>query len=211
MINMDMVGRLDPAKGLQIGGIGTSPVWPTLLKQVIPAEIRTTYDSSGIGPSDHTSFYRKNIPVLFFFTGTHSDYHKPSDEAAKINYTGELSVLKVVYTLVEKTNSMDKLPFTRTRETQPTATTSSARFTVTLGIMPDYTWQKPGVRVDGVSDNKPASKAGILANDVIVELGSHTIVNLEDYMQALSTFKKGDKTTVKVRREDSEKVFDVQF
>ncbi|MCF6401749.1 M28 family peptidase [Chitinophaga filiformis] len=210
MINMDMVGRLDPAKGLQVGGIGTSPVWPTLLKQAIPAELRTTYDSSGTGPSDHTSFYRKNIPVLFFFTGTHSDYHKPSDEAAKINYAGELSVIKVVYALVEKTNGMDKLPFTHTRDKQPAAT-SSARFTVTLGIMPDYTWQKPGVRVDGVSDNKPASKAGILANDVIVELGSHTIVNLEDYMQALSTFKKGDKTTVKVRREDSEKVFDVQF
>lgn len=210
MINMDMVGRLDPARGLQVGGIGTSPVWPALLQQSIPAEIHTTYDSSGIGPSDHTSFYLKNVPVLFFFTGTHSDYHKPSDEAAKINYAGELSVIKAVYTLVEKTNDMDKVAFTRTRDKQPAAT-SSARFSVTLGIMPDYTWQKAGVRVDGVSDNKPASKAGILANDVIVELGSHTIVNLEDYMQALSTFKKGDKTTVKVRREDSEKVFDVQF
>lgn len=209
MINMDMVGRLDPAKGLQVGGIGTSPVWPTLLKQTIPAELRATYDSSGTGPSDHTSFYLKNVPVLFFFTGTHSDYHKPSDEAAKINYPGELSVIKLVYTLIEKTNNMDKLAFTRTRDKQ--ASTTSARFTVTLGIMPDYTWQKPGVRVDGVSDNKPANKAGILTNDVIVELGNHTIVNLEDYMQALSSFKKGDKTTVKVRREDSEKVFDVQF
>jgi S1-C subfamily serine protease len=103
---------------------------------------------------------------------------------------------------------MDKLAFTKTRDKQ---TSTSARFTVTLGIMPDYTWQKPGVKVDGVSDNKPASKAGILANDVIVELGPHAIVNLEDYMQALSGFKKGDKTTVKVRRDDSEKVFDIQF
>lgn len=208
MINMDMIGRLDPAKGLEVGGIGTSPVWPVLLQQTIPASIRTTYDSSGTGPSDHTSFYLKNVPVLFFFTGTHSDYHKPSDEATKINYDGELTVLKVVYELVEKTNGMDKLAFTKTRDKQ---TSTSARFTVTLGIMPDYTWQKPGVKVDGVSDNKPASKAGILANDVIVELGPHTIVNLEDYMQALSGFKKGDKTTVKVRREDSEKVFDIQF
>jgi hypothetical protein len=209
MINMDMIGRLDTARGLQVGGIGTSPAWPALLKQIIPAELRITYDSSGTGPSDHTSFYLKNIPVLFFFTGTHSDYHKPSDEAGKINYEGEMQVIKLVYSLIEKTNGMDKLAFTRTRDKQ--VATSSARFTVTLGIMPDYTWQKPGVRVDGVSDNKAASKAGILTNDVIVELGTHTIVNLEDYMQALSTFKKGDKTTVKVRREDSEKVFDVQF
>jgi aminopeptidase YwaD len=208
MINMDMIGRLDPAKGLEIGGIGTSPVWPNLLKETVPADIRTTYDSSGTGPSDHTSFYLKNIPVLFFFTGTHSDYHKPSDLATKINYDGEMAVIKVVYTLVEKTNGMEKLAFTKTRDKQ---TSTNARFNVTLGIMPDYTWQKPGVRVDGVSDNKPASKAGIHTNDVIVELGAHTIVNLEDYMQALGTFKKGDKTTVKVRREDSEKVFDVQF
>ncbi|QHS61540.1 M20/M25/M40 family metallo-hydrolase [Chitinophaga agri] len=208
MINMDMIGRLDPAKGLEVGGIGTSPEWPALLKQSVPADIRTTYDSSGTGPSDHTSFYLKNVPVLFFFTGTHSDYHKPSDEATKINYEGELAVMKVVYTLVEKTNDMGKLAFTKTRDKQ---TRTNTRFTVTLGIMPDYTWQKPGVRVDGVSDNKPASKAGVLTNDVIVELGTHTIVNLEDYMQALASFKKGDKTTVKVRREDAEKVFDIQF
>lgn len=208
MINMDMIGRLDPAKGLEVGGIGTSPEWSALLKQSVPADIPTTYDSSGTGPSDHTSFYLKNVPVLFFFTGTHSDYHKPSDEATKINYEGELAVLKVVYALVEKTNDMSKLAFTKTRDKQ---TTTSARFTVTLGIMPDYTWQKPGVRVDGVSDNKPASKAGVLTNDVIVELGTHAIINLEDYMQALSSFKKGDKTTVKVRREDAEKVFDIQF
>jgi len=209
MINMDMIGRLDAQKGLEVGGIGTSPSWPVLLKQSIPADIRTTYDSSGTGPSDHTSFYLKNVPVLFFFTGSHSDYHKPSDMADKINYDGEMKVLKAVYGVIEKTNSMDKLMFTRTRDKQTTAT--NARFTVTLGIMPDYTWQKAGVKVDGVSDNKPASKAGILANDVIVELGTHTIINLEDYMQALSTFKKGDKTTVKVRREEAEKVFDVQF
>ncbi|MBW8685954.1 M20/M25/M40 family metallo-hydrolase [Chitinophaga rhizophila] len=208
MINMDMIGRLDPAKGLQVGGIGTSPAWPALLQQAMPADIRANYDSSGTGPSDHTSFYLKNIPVLFFFTGTHSDYHKPSDLAAKINYEGELAVIRVVYTLIEKTNEMDKLVFTKTRDKQ---TGTGARFSVTLGIMPDYTWQKPGVKVDGVSDNKAASKAGILTNDVIVELGTHVIVNLEDYMQALATFKKGDKTTVKVRREDTEKVFDIQF
>ncbi|HJT72570.1 MAG TPA: M20/M25/M40 family metallo-hydrolase, partial [Chitinophaga sp.] len=208
MINMDMVGRLDTAKGLQVGGTGTSPSWSALLRQAIPDNLRVTYDSSGAGPSDHTSFYLKNVPVLFFFTGTHNDYHKPSDEAAKINYDGELRVIKVVYSVVAKSNDTDKLVFTKTRDKQ---TGSSARFTVTLGIMPDYTWQKAGVRVDGVSDGKPASKAGILTNDVIMQLGDHSITDLEDYMQALSSFKKGDTTTVKVIRGEAEKVFNVQF
>lgn len=208
MINMDMVGRLDTAKGLQVGGTGTSPSWPALLRHAIPDGMRVTYDSSGVGPSDHTSFYLKNVPVLFFFTGTHNDYHKPSDEAAKINYDGELRVIKVVYDVVAKSNDTDKLMFTKTRDKQ---TGSSARFTVTLGIMPDYTWQKAGIRVDGVSDGKPASKAGILTNDVIMQLGDHSITDLEDYMQALSSFKKGDTTTVKVIRGEAEKVFNVQF
>lgn len=208
MINMDMVGRLDEAKGLQIGGIGTSPVWPALMTQTAPEGLHLTYDSSGTGPSDHTSFYRKNIPVLFFFTGTHADYHKPSDDADKINYEGEISVIRMVCNIVEKTNEMPKLTFTKTREMQ---TGTSTRFTVTLGIMPDYTYQKAGVRVDGVSDGKPAQQAGLMTSDIIVELGSASVSNLEEYMKALSTFKKGDSTTVKVRRGEKEKVFNIRF
>jgi hypothetical protein len=208
MINMDMVGRLDETKGLQVGGIGTSPAWPALLPKTAPEGLHLTYDSSGVGPSDHTSFYRKNVPVLFFFTGTHSDYHKPSDEADKINYEGEVKVIRMIYTVVEKTNGMDKLMFTKTRELQ---TGTSAHFSVTLGIMPDYTFQKAGVRVDAVSEGKPAQKAGLAVNDVIVQLGKHSVANLEDYMQALAAFKKGDTTTVKIRRGEAEKVFNIQF
>jgi membrane-associated protease RseP (regulator of RpoE activity) len=203
-----MVGRLDETKGLQVGGIGTSPAWPALLPKTAPEGLHLTYDSSGVGPSDHTSFYRKNVPVLFFFTGTHSDYHKPSDEADKINYEGEVKVIRMIYTVVEKTNGMDKLMFTKTRELQ---TGTSAHFSVTLGIMPDYTFQKAGVRVDAVSEGKPAQKAGLAVNDVIVQLGKHSVANLEDYMQALAAFKKGDTTTVKIRRGEAEKVFNIQF
>ena len=208
MINMDMVGRLDETKGLQIGGIGTSPTWPALMKQAAPEGLQLTYDSSGTGPSDHTSFYRKNIPVLFFFTGTHTDYHKPSDDADKINYEGEIRVIRMVYNIVEKTNELPKLTFTKTREMQ---TGTSTRFTVTLGIMPDYTYQKAGVRVDAVSDGKPAQKAGLMTNDIIVGLGKTAVSNLEEYMKALSGFKKGDSTTVKIRRGDNEKVFNIRF
>ncbi|SEK73766.1 PDZ domain-containing protein [Chitinophaga rupis] len=207
MINMDMVGRLDAAKGLQIGGVGTSPAWGPLLQQVPAEGMKLTYDSSGVGPSDHTSFYRAKVPVLFFFTGSHADYHKPTDDADKINYNGELTVIKYIYHVIERTEKQEKLAFTPTKEPQM----STARFSVTLGIMPDYTYNKGGVRVDGVSDNRPAQKAGLLTGDVIVQLGKQNITNLEAYMQALGTFKKGDTTTVVVKRGNKQQQFKIQF
>ncbi len=207
MVNMDMVGRLTEDKGLQIGGIGTSPAWGPVLKSTVPSAIKVSYDSSGTGPSDHTSFYRKDVPVLFFFTGTHSDYHKPGDDAGKINYDGSLKIVKLVYDIIEKTNGQERLAFTKTRERQM----SSARFSVTLGIMPDYTFSQGGVRVEAVSDGKPAQKAGIAPGDVIFQLGSKLVSDVESYMGALSAFKAGDSTTVKVKRGKEEKVFDIHF
>ena len=125
------------------------------------------FDSSGVGPSDHTSFYLKDIPVLFFFTGTHKDYHKPTDDIEKINFTGELQIIKYMYHIIEETNKMGKLAFSKTREPKM----GSARFTVSLGIMPDYTFSGKGVRADGIVDGKIAQKAGIQAGDVIIKLG----------------------------------------
>lgn len=208
MVNMDMVGRLTKEKGLQIGGTGTSPTWGAVLKSAVPPALKVSYDSSGTGPSDHTSFYRKDVPVLFFFTGTHTDYHKPGDDADKINYEGGLTVVKLVYDIIEKTNNSPKLAFTKTREQQMG---SSARFSVTLGIMPDYTWTKGGVKVDGVTDGKPAGKAGILTGDLITQLGDYPVSDIETYMNALGKFKAGDKTTVKVKRGAADKVFDISF
>lgn len=200
MINMDMVGRLnDSSKVLTIGGYGTSPVWGELFGKMNTKSnpLVFKFDSSGTGPSDHTSFYRLDIPVLFFFTGLHTDYHKPSDDFNKINYNGELQIIKTIENLVTATNTKGKLAFTKTREAQ---TSTSARFSVTLGVMPDYTFTGAGLRVDGVSDNKPAQKAGIRAGDIITQLGAHTISSMEAYMQALSKFKKGDSTNVKYKR-----------
>lgn len=199
MINMDMVGRLnDSSKVLTVGGIGTSPTWATTLSSIPNKYFTIKYDSSGTGPSDHTSFYRKDIPVLFFFTGLHSDYHRPSDDADKINYTGELMIIRYIYSVIEKNNRpAGKLAFTKTREAQ---TTTSARFSVSMGIMPDYTFSGTGVRVDGVSDGRPAQKAGLKTGDVVVQLGEHTISSMESYMQALSKFKKGDTAKVKYKR-----------
>jgi hypothetical protein len=202
MINMDMVGRLnDSTKVITIGGYGTSPAWGETFSSKILAEKNKAafvfkYDSSGTGPSDHTSFYRKDIPVLFYFTGLHSDYHKPTDDADKINYNGEAMIIQQIYGVIELLNNKGKLAFTKTRETQ----TTSARFSVTLGIMPDYTFAGTGVRADGVSDGRPAQKAGLKAGDVIIQLGENNVTSLENYMQALGKFKKGDQTKVKFKR-----------
>ncbi|MBS1565713.1 MAG: M28 family peptidase, partial [Bacteroidetes bacterium] len=199
MINMDMLGRLnDSTKALTIGGYGTSPEWGPLFSSLSRNQYFVNrYDSSGSGPSDHTSFYRKQIPVLFFFTGLHSDYHKPTDDADKINYTGEWRVIRYIYSVTEAANKKGKLAFTPTRETMAA---SNTRFSVTLRIMPDYTFSGNGVRADGVTEDGPAAKAGLKAGDIIVQLGDYPTPSMESYMQALGKFKKGDKTKVKVKR-----------
>jgi aminopeptidase YwaD len=210
MVNMDMVGRMnDSTKVVTIGGFGTSPTWTNIIKTDAknnPFTIKL--DSSGSGPSDHTSFYRKDIPVLFFFTGLHTDYHKPSDDAPKINFNGELAVVKYIYNVLGSTNDLPKLVFTKTREQQ---TGTSTRFTVSMGIMPDYTFTGAGVRVDGVSEGRAAQKAGLKTGDIVTQLGEHKVSSVEVYMQALSKFKKGDATKVKVKRGNEELEFDIVF
>ncbi len=208
MINMDMVGRVNNGThNLNIGGYGTSPTWA----QTVTAGNKfftIKLDSSGTGPSDHTSFYRKNIPVIFLFTGIHSDYHKPSDEADKINYTGILNVVKYVSRLIENTDKKGKLSFTKTRET---ALGGNVNFKVTLGIMPDYTFNGMGVRADGIIDGRTAQKAGILAGDVILQLGNYKFTGMQTYMETLSKFNKGDATKVIIKRGDKEMSFDIVF
>ncbi|MFZ1306102.1 MAG: M20/M25/M40 family metallo-hydrolase, partial [Ferruginibacter sp.] len=208
MINMDMIGRLnDSTHGFTIGGYGTSPVWGQQLSAT-DNYFKINFDSSGTGPSDHTSFYRKDIPVLFFFTGAHSDYHKPSDDADKINYTGQLMLLKYIYGVIEKTNDKGKLAFTKTREAQQMGKRS---FSVSMGIMPDYTFSGTGVRADGISEGKPAQKAGLKTGDVITQIGDYKIPDVQAYMQSLGKFKKGDATKVIVKRGTEEIVFDIVF
>lgn len=197
MINMDMVGRLkDSTKALTVGGVGTSPIWGNYVKKDNP-QFKMVIDSSGVGPSDHTSFYHAGIPVLFFFTGTHHDYHKPTDDADKINYKGEAEVMRYIYSIVNVMDTRPKPQFTATKQ----AVMGKTKFKVTLGIMPDYAYQEEnGVRVDGVSDDRPAAKAGVKAGDIITALGANKVKGMQSYMEALSKFKEGDATTVTVLR-----------
>jgi aminopeptidase YwaD len=210
MINMDMVGRLnDSTKSLSVGGYGTSPVWASVINAAdkkLPFVIKI--DSSGSGPSDHTSFYRKDIPVLFFFTGQHRDYHRPSDDADKINYEGELNVIKYIDKIISDLNKQtQKLAFLKTREAQQ----SVSSFRVTLGIMPDYTYSGVGVRADGVTEGRPAANAGVKSGDVIIQLGNNNISSMDTYMQALNKFNKGDKTKMKYKRGNEVVETDIQF
>lgn len=206
MINMDMVGRLSPDRKLTVGGIGTSPVWSSVMSSV-PNNFKMVKDSSGIGPSDHTSFYNDSIPVLFFFTGTHTDYHKPTDDAARINYNGTKDVVNYVFGLMA---AMEKQPsplYTTTKNT----TVGRTSFKVTLGIMPDYSYQDGGVKVDGIIDGKPAAKAGLKQGDIVLQLGSVKINGMQSYMEALGTFNPGDKTSVKIKRGATVQEFPIVF
>lgn len=197
MVNMDMVGRLnDSTRGITIGGYGTSPAWGKLI-DVHDRSFTIKIDSAGSGPSDHTSFYRKELPVLFFFTGTHSDYHKPSDDAEKINYKGAGDIVQFILSVIKATTQQEKLVFTKTREA---ANSGKSSFKVTMGIMPDYTFSGMGVLVDGISEGRPAQKAGIRVGDIVLQVGEYPVQDVQGYMQVLSKFNKGNETIVKIKR-----------
>ncbi len=207
MINMDMIGRLnDSTKRLIVYGVGTSLVFVPLLDS-IPSSLNLKKDSSGIGPSDQTSFYLKDIPVLHFFTGQHKEYHKPSDDIATINFDGQVQVLEYILSFTQKTCSYPKLTFQKTRNPD----TGKVSFKVTMGVMPDYAFDGEGMRIDGVTENKPAAKAGIKTGDVVKRLGDMEVKNVQEYMKALSKFKKGDTTKVEVLRDKTLLILDLTF
>lgn len=206
MINLDMIGRLKEDKTILVGGVGTAPELVNITES-LKGSLKINTDSSGVGPSDHTSFYLKDIPVLFFFTGQHSDYHKPSDDIDKINWAGEQEVLDYVIRVADKISTLPKLKFTQTKS----KASDSPSFKVTLGVMPDYVFDGEGLRLDGVTDGKPAAKAGFKTGDIIIQMGEYPVNNIQDYMQALSKFTKGQTTKVKLKRGQEEKVLEVTF
>lgn len=200
MINMDMIGRLaDSTNKLIVYGVGTSADWVAVLDKTNTG-FSIKKDSSGIGPSDQTSFYLKNIPVLHFFTGQHSDYHKPGDDWQKINFKGEKKVLEYIINVIEETETLPKMKFLETKNPD----TGKTSFKVTMGVMPDYTFEGKGLRIDGVSAYKPADEAGIAKGDIVIQMGEIKINDINDYMKALSKFNKGDTADVVIFREGKE-------
>lgn len=196
MLNFDMVGRLDEEKGLAVNGVGTSPFWEKGLEEANEEDLKLITSESGVGPSDHTSFYLQDLPVLHFFTGQHEDYHKPTDDAEKVNMEGIAIIQELISDLIEESLELDRLAFTKTKDESK----STPRFKVTLGVMPDYMFRGEGMRIDGVSEGRPADKAGFQKGDVVIQMGEHKVTDMMTYMKALSKFESGDKVLVKVKR-----------
>ena len=208
MINMDMIGRLDKDKSLVVGGVGTAPDFSAIVTKNKPAGFNVTLDNTGQGPSDHTSFYLKDIPVLYFFTGTHNDYHKPSDDEDKINYYGVRNIVDYVFRVSNEVATIDTITFTKTSMNSEKVV---PKYKVTLGIMPDYSDHGDGLHIDGVTDNRPAHAAGIVAGDVLVKIGDCEIKEVYSYMDCLAKLSVGDVKEVKVLREGKPMTFTVKF
>lgn len=209
MFNMDMVGRLNSEKVLAVMGTGTSPTWNGILANSNKQGLQLKTTESGIGPSDHTSFYLMDLPVLAFFTGQHTDYHKPSDDAELINYEGIAQVADLMLGVIAASGQQGKLAFTKTKDENENK--KAASFKVTLGVLPDYVYAGDGMRIDGVIDGRPAATAGLLKGDVIVKLGSKEVKTVYDYMEGLAMFKAGESTEVVVLREGKTQTFKVTF
>lgn len=207
MINLDMVGRLNEENTLAVSGVGTSPVWMDKLNAANTDSLKLVTTESGIGPSDHTSFYLQDLPVLHMFTGQHSDYHRPSDDADKINYEGMVSIVRFLERLVDELDAEEKLAFTKTKEDSG----NSPRFSVSLGVVPDYLFDGKGMRIDGVTEGKPAQAAGLAKGDIVIKLGDSTIVDMMSYMRALSSFKSGDQSIVEYKRGEELKAAQIKF
>jgi hypothetical protein len=195
MINMDMIGRMKDHK-LVIGGVGTAKEWRDLIAK--DKSFQLTLNEDGYGPSDHSSFYGKQVPVLFFWTGPHADYHKPSDTFEKINYADEARILGMVARIVRDVESADKRLTYTTAKSDPAQRT--AVFRVYLGTIPNYADSNDGLLLDGVRDGSPAAKGGLKAGDRIVKIANRDIKNVYDYTYALGEMKAGQEYVFEIVR-----------
>jgi Peptidase family M28/PDZ domain/WD40-like Beta Propeller Repeat len=199
MLNLDMVGRLRESR-LIIGGTGTSPLWKELLVDADPENLKLIFNESGSGPSDHMRFYSKDIPVLFFFTGAHAQYHKPDDDANTINYDGLKTVSDYIYRVVEQIQHHKDAPkFTRVQSSREEMA-SRGGLRAYLGTIPDYAEEVKGVKLTGVREGSPAEKAGIKAGDIIVEFDGKKIENIYDYTFVLQNSKPGQSVSIGLMR-----------
>lgn len=207
MFNYDMIGRMNENTFTMIG-TGSSPIWDTLIDKHAPESLTVRKSASGVGGSDHTNFYREGIPVLFFFTGIHEDYHRPADTPDKINYEGMLAILDFSHSLIAYLNDRDKLPFSEA----PSASNRTGRRTgPVLGFMPDHTFDGVGLKIQAVTQNNPAHKAGMQSGDIIVRVGQSRVSDIQTYMQAMAGLQANQKVTVVVLRDGSEMKMEVDL
>jgi hypothetical protein len=213
MINLDMIGRLQENRSVQVGGVGTAEG----LREVVSSAcdtgiIKLSLSDEGYGPSDHSSFYSRNIPVLFFTTGAHLDYHTPEDTWDKLNYEGMIPVSDLIYRIAESlANSSERLEF---RESGPRTETirTMRRRGVTLGIMPDFAGNvKNGLRADFVTPGKPAALGGMKKGDIIISINGKPVGDIQEYMFRMSQLKHGETINVEVLRDGEKLVLLIQL
>lgn len=210
MLNMDMVGRLSEDK-LIVYGTGTSSGFDPLITKLSEEDhFQLTKIPGGFGPSDHASFYAKKIPVLHFFTGTHSDYHRPSDDTEKLNIEGMRRVADLVAAALQTIDRTEARPnYIEIKETTSIAADSGDR--PYFGSIPDYAKEVEGLALSGVSPEGPAAKGGLQGGDIIVQLGETKITDIELFMVALTKHKPGDKVKVKYLRDGKERETEVEL
>ena len=206
MINLDMVGRLKDST-VAVNGVGTSPGFKQTLFANNDLGLTVSEFESGIGPSDFTSFYLADIPVLSFFTGQHEDYHKPSDDSDKLNYEGMELLSDYIFNIISDLDDDGELAFRKTKNESEEV----PAFKVGLGVVPDYLFTGEGMRIDGVSEDKPAQKAGLLKGDVVKKLGDQEVTDMMSYMKALATFENGQTTIVTIERDGQMMEVEVTF
>lgn len=207
MINMDMIGRMNEDR-LMIFGVATTDDWEFILTSANTDSLSLDLVPDGTGSSDHTSFYYKNLPVLHYFTDTHADYHRPSDDAEWINAKGQAKLLQHVARVVEQLDTLDKadLPFVEA----PGEQRQSMRMEgPTLGVLPDYGFDGEGFRITGVSGGGPAQKGGLEGGDIIIKIGQMEISDIYGYMGALNELERGTTVPVTVIRDGEEIVFEL--
>lgn len=207
MFNYDMIGRMS-GNTFTLIGTGSSPVWDTIIDQLAPDGYNVRKSVSGVGGSDHTNFYREGIPVLFFFTGIHEDYHRPSDTPDKINYPGMLTILDLSHQLIAALNEKERLPFS---ETPASARSTSRRSGPVLGLMPDHSFDGVGMKIQAVTQNNPAQRAGMQSGDIIVRVGETRVSDIQTYMQAMAGLQTNQKVKVAIIRNGSEMEMDVDL
>ncbi len=210
MINLDMVGRLRDDR-LQVMGVGSSPGFPALVAAVNAAVPEARFDlktsEDGYGPSDHQSFYKKNVPVLMLFTGAHADYHKPSDTWDRVHAAGLLRVARYAEGLLDSLDARERPAFTKAKaDASPGRIAGGGGYGAYLGTIPDYMQTEGGVLLSGVRDNSPAQRAGLASGDVIVRFDGIRVDNIYDYTFALRTRKPGQDVRITVKRAGAEVV-----
>ena len=204
MINLDMIGRLRNLS-LNISGTGTSPFFNEILDKASSIHmLNIKKNPEGFGPSDHSSFYSNDIPVLSFFTGGHQDYHKPSDDWSKINFYGQKKVLSMIHDIVLLIDSKKIRPKFSEAGPKSAPATPRVKMNVTFGLMPSYTSTAQGLGVDGVRSEGPAGRAGLKKGDLIIKINNIAIKDIYGYMDILQKLKPGESSEVIVLRNDKE-------